>query len=130
MCRLRRLVVTAKRKPLTAAAKGYGYRWQKARADHLRRSPLCVFCQQAGRLVPASVVDHKTPHRLSDARASGDTASIKAAQKLFWDRGNWQSLCDNCHSSTKQRLEKSGRVVGCDTSGLPADPRHHWNRQA
>ncbi|PZW65249.1 HNH endonuclease [Pseudomonas sp. URMO17WK12:I1] len=115
-------------RPTSSTAKGYGYRWQQARAGWLRSNPLCVFCQQGGRLTPATVVDHKTPHRLADARASGDAVAIKAAQQLFWDRANWQSLCDNCHSSTKQRLEKSGRVAGCDTAGLPADPRHHWNR--
>lgn len=115
---------------LTAAAKGYGYRWQQARADHLRRSPLCVFCQAKGLMVAATVVDHKTAHRLGEAKLSGDPERIAAAWRLFWDRSNWQSLCKPCHDSTKQRMEKSGRVAGCDASGLPADPRHHWNRQA
>lgn len=120
----------SKAKASSSTAKGYDYRWQQARADWLRNNPLCVFCLAGGRAVPASVVDHKTPHRLSEARASGNADAIKAAQKLFWSRRNWQSLCDTCHSSTKQRMEKSGRVVGCDASGLPADPRHHWNRPA
>jgi hypothetical protein len=65
---------------------------------------------------PAKVVDHIVPHR-------GDMS-------LFWDRANWQSLCANCHSSYKQRLEKSGREAGCDVSGRPLDPRHHWNRRS
>lgn len=117
-----------KGKPLSSAAKGYGYRWQKARADHLRRSPQCVFCQKAGRPVRASVVDHIKPPRLGEAKLSGEAERIAAAWRLFWDRSNWQSLCENCHSSTKQRLEKSGRLIGCDASGMPADPRHHWNR--
>lgn len=120
--------MTVKRKPLTAARKGYDYRWQKARADHLRTHPLCVFCQQYGRLVPASVVDHITPPRLGEAKLSGDSERIAAAWKLFWDRANWQSLCKPCHDSVKQRLEKSGRVVGCSDDGRPLDPRHHWNR--
>ena len=38
---------------------------------------------EQGRLVKATVVDHIIPHR-------GDA-------KLFWDEGNWQSLCKNCH---------------------------------
>lgn len=92
----------------------YGYRWQQAREGWLRNSPLCVRCQQEGINKPANVVDHIQPHR-------GDMT-------LFWDRANWQSLCTNCHSSYKQRLEKSGREVGCDVSGRPLDPRHHWNR--
>lgn len=118
----------SKAKPLTSAARGYGSRWQQARADHLRRNPLCVFCRDKGRAVAATVVDHITAPRLSEAKAGGDSEQIAAAWRLFWDRGNWQSLCKPCHDSTKQRLEKSGRVVGCDASGQPADPRHHWNR--
>lgn len=94
----------------------YGYRWQQAREGWLRKNPLCVRCQQAGINKPANVVDHIQPHR-------GDMT-------LFWDRTNWQSLCTNCHSSYKQRLEKSGREAGCDVSGRPLDPRHHWNRPA
>ncbi|WP_457978086.1 HNH endonuclease [Ectopseudomonas composti] len=118
----------SKVKRLTSTAKGYGYRWQQARADHLRRNPLCVFCRDKGRAVAASVVDHIKAPRLGDAKLSGDAARIAEAWRLFWDRTNWQSLCGTCHNSTKQRLEKSGRVAGCDVSGLPADPRHHWNR--
>ena len=45
--------------------------------------PLCAACEAEGRLVPAMVVDHVTPHR-------GDL-------RLFWDSGNWQALCKPCH---------------------------------
>ncbi|PXC05975.1 HNH endonuclease, partial [Pseudomonas aeruginosa] len=55
-----RLPPTAK--PAGSAAKGYGYRWQQARADYLRRHPLCVFCQREGKAVGAVVVDHRIPH--------------------------------------------------------------------
>ena len=55
----------------SAARRGYGPRWRRARAAYLARHPLCVPCQAAGRLVPATVVDHVVPHR-------GD-------QRLFWD---------------------------------------------
>ncbi|WP_343040029.1 HNH endonuclease signature motif containing protein [Methylocystis heyeri] len=41
---------------------------------------------------PATVVDHITPHK-------GDI-------KLFWDRKNWQPLCEPCHNSRKQREER------------------------
>ena len=129
MCRRLGLCRMSKAKPLTAAAKGYGYRWQKARADHLRHFPLCVFCRQAGRLVAASIVDHIKAPRLGDAKLSGDPARIADAWRLFWDRSNWQSLCKRCHDSTKQRMEKGGRL-GCAESGLPLDPNHHWNRPA
>lgn len=116
-------------KRLSSAAKGYGHRWKLARADHLRRNPLCVFCLKAGRAVPATIVDHIEAHRLGDAKLSGEPERITRAWKLFWDRANWQSLCKTCHDSTKQRMEKSGRL-GCSDSGLPLDPSHHWNRAA
>ncbi|MDU9415206.1 hypothetical protein [Pseudomonas sp. zfem005] len=78
----------------------------------------------------ATVVDHKVAPRLGAAKQSGDPDQIAQSWKLFWDRANWQPLCKPCHDSTKQRLEKSGRVLGCDTAGRPTDPRHHWNRNA
>lgn len=96
----------------SSTKRGYGSRWQKARATWLRNHPLCADHLTRGQLVPAEVVDHITPHR-------GD-------MKLFWDRANWQSLCKRCHDSFKQRLEKSGIAVGCDLSGMPTDPNHHW----
>lgn len=79
-----------------------------------------------GQAVAANVVDHKIPHRLNDALKSGDPGRIEGARKLFWDRDNWQALCEGCHNSHKQREEKSGAVVGCDLNGLPIDSGHHW----
>lgn len=75
----------------TAVQRGYGYKWQQARAQFLRQHPLCVMCEAAGRVEAATVVDHITPHR-------GD-------QSLFWRRSNWQSLCATHHSRDKQREE-------------------------
>lgn len=98
----------------TTAQRGYGYKWQKARETFLRHNPLCTYCQDRGRVTGATVVDHKIPHR-------GD-------QRLFWDQGNWQSLCAECHSSVKQAEEKSGVVSGCDITGSPIDPNHHWQQ--
>jgi len=97
----------------TAAQRGYGSKWQKARAGYLAKHPLCAMCQQRGVIEPATVVDHIKPHRND--------------MKLFWDSTNWQALCSNCHSSHKQRLEKSGNIVGCTATGQPLDPRHHWH---
>lgn len=106
----------------------YGSRWAKARVTFLRDNPLCVMCQQQGRIEAATVVDHIEPHRLKEALMSGNTVQIGKAQKLFWDRKNWQSLCTSHHSSTKQRQEKSGHVAGCTADGMPIDPNSHWNR--
>ena len=78
-----------KHKPLhpqevrSAAKRGYGAKWQKARKQYLSAHPLCVLCQKEGRFRKATVVDHIIPHR-------GD-------QKLFLDRSNWQALCKPCH---------------------------------
>jgi 5-methylcytosine-specific restriction protein A len=75
-----------------STARGYDYRWQKARERYLQAHPLCVMCQEQGRVAAATVVDHKTPHQ-------GD-------QRLFWDETNWQGLCTPCHSGEKQRQER------------------------
>ena len=76
-------------------------------ADH----PLCVYCEQRGRLTPANVVDHVRPHR-------GDMA-------LFWDVSNWQPLCKKCHDAAKAREER-GNASGCDAEGNPIAAGHHW----
>lgn len=113
----------------SSSQRGYGYRWQLARDDHLRRNPLCSECSLPDRPVAATVVDHKIPPRLGEAKQSGVAELISAAWRLFWDSDNWQSLCKHCHDSVKQRLEKSGHRPGCDASGRPLDPAHHWNRR-
>ncbi|WP_395589405.1 HNH endonuclease [Pseudomonas sp. TR47] len=90
-------------------------RWYRLRWHQLQAEPLCRRCSSQGRTVEAKIADHVIAHR-------GDEA-------LFFDGGNLQSLCKQCHDSAKQRQEKTGVVVGCDVNGLPIDPNHHWNRQ-
>ena len=90
----------------SAAARGYGKAWQRARAAHLAANPLCKRCLRDGLIVQATVVDHVVPHL-------GD-------QILFWNERNWQSLCSHCHSSDKQMLERSG--VERATTGLDGWP--------
>lgn len=103
------------REDKTSAQRGYGYRWQKARAAWLKKHPLCVFHLEQDQVVEATVVDHKVPHR-------GD-------QKLFWSKSNWQSLCKTCHDSIKAKQERGGVFAGCAVDGVPLDGNHHWNRQ-
>lgn len=98
-----RLAPMTWRAGLTTGERGYDYRWQQARAAYLQAHPLCVMC--APRLVPATVVDHREPHR-------GD-------QRLFWDRTNWQSLCKTCHDRHKQAQEARGWA---DPDGGTVDP--------
>jgi 5-methylcytosine-specific restriction enzyme A len=69
-----------------AGSRGYGWQWQQARERFLARNPLCVECQARNELTPATVVDHRIPHR-------GDEA-------IFWDVSNWQALCKRCHDRT------------------------------
>ena len=78
----------------SSAQRGYGYRWQQARAVFLRENPLCCMCLADDVLTEATVVDHITPHRGDDS--------------LFWDRANWQPLCKRHHDSDKQSSEKTG----------------------
>ena len=53
-------------------------KWRQASAYWLKVHPVCEVC---GR--PAQVVDHIIPH--------------KGNVRMFWDKGNWQSLCKHCH---------------------------------
>lgn len=91
----------------------YGPEWRKARIAFLQEHPFCALCGKPLRGSDA-VVDHIVPHR-------GDTY-------LFWDQGNWQSLCKHCHDSHKQRVEHGGFTGGCDVNGMPTDKQHPWNR--
>lgn len=102
----------------SACKRGYDGRWRKARAAWLHDHPLCVECEAegqlpmllfqiivavtlgivivnspgAGRLTPATVVDHVVPHR-------GD-------KDLFWDsEENWQGLCTAHHNAKTARGE-------------------------
>lgn len=91
----------------SAASRGYGSRWQKARATYLTNHPLCVCHLANGRVEPATVVDHVVPHQ-------GD-------QKLFWDTGNWQPLCQPCHDSLKAQVEDRWLKGEADAGELRLD---------
>ena len=70
---------------VSAAKKGYGSRWRRERKQWLFKNPFCVMCikEKRGKVL-ANEVDHIKPH--------------KGNQELFWNKGNWQSLCKKCHS--------------------------------
>lgn len=112
----------------SAASRGYNSKWRAARDQFLRDNPLCALDLKQGIHRAATVVDHIVAPKLREARESGDPVASAQAFQRFWDRDNWQSLCKHCHDSVKQRLEKSGVIAGCDASGRPSDPSHHWNR--
>ena len=83
--------------------RGYGRKWQKARADYLIEHPLCAECACNDIVNAATEVDHKIPHKLKEALDSGDPSAIANAQSLFWDRKNWQGLCKPHHSRKTAR---------------------------
>jgi 5-methylcytosine-specific restriction protein A len=79
--RARKVGVDARRG--TAKQRGYDSRWAKASAGYLRSHPLCVVCEQVGRVTPSRVTDHIVPH--------------KGSTLLFWNASNWRALCKRCH---------------------------------
>jgi 5-methylcytosine-specific restriction protein A len=90
--------------------------WLVARAAQLAKQPLCERCLQRKRIVAATVVNHRKPHK-------GDWA-------LFIDPANHESSCKPCHDGEIQQEERTGYVAGCDEHGRPLDPNHPWNRKA
>ena len=81
----------------TAAQRGYGYRWQKARKAFLSCNQLCKVCESNNNVTVATVVDHIIPHK-------GD-------MNLFWKQSNWQPLCKPCHDR-KTATEDSNFATG------------------
>lgn len=65
-------------------------RWKAKRERQLSEHPLCKMCLAEGRATPATIADHRTPHR-------GD-------YDKFWN-GDLDSLCKPHHDSDKQRIE-------------------------
>ena len=62
--------------------KRYGRTWREIRTVFLSSNPLCVWCEQDGRLTPSTVAHHKV--KLSDGGTND------------WD--NMTALCKKCHS--------------------------------
>ena len=75
----------------SARERGYTNKWDKARLHYLAAHPLCICCGAQGMIHPATVVDHIEPHK-------GDMVK-------FWNRANWQGLCEWCDKSIKRPVE-------------------------
>jgi 5-methylcytosine-specific restriction endonuclease McrA len=84
-------------------------RWARIRRYQLLKHPLCKFCLERGVVTPAETCDHIEPHR-------GDV-------NKFW-LGPFQSLCKQCHDSTKRFVELHGFRPNIGPDGWPLDPRH------
>jgi hypothetical protein len=85
------------------------YRWQRRRIAQLRAFPWCTTCETRGTPTAATVVDHVEPHH-------GD-------HRAFWF-GKLQSLCKQCHDSTKRIEELRGYSTEIGLDGWPVDPSH------
>ncbi len=70
----------------SSAERGYGARWQRYRADYLKRHPRCVECG-----APSNVVDHVEPHK-------GDMVK-------FWVTTNHQAVCTSCHNKKTAKFD-------------------------
>jgi 5-methylcytosine-specific restriction endonuclease McrA len=84
------------------------WKWRLRRKAHLQQHPLCQRCLDVhNRVTQATIAHHITPH-------NGDL-------NAFY-RGALMSLCQQCHDSDAQSLEKGGvprSTIGLD--GWPID---------
>lgn len=91
----------------------YTKTWKKRRKDQLDRIPWCEPCKRLGKSRPATVANHKTPHR--------------GNRELFF-KGPIESVCKQCHDQAIQREEREGFSREIDTDGWPTDEAHPFNR--
>ena len=61
--------------------------WEAARKAQFARQPLCERCEARGRVVAATVVNHRKPHK-------GDV-------ELFFDPANNESTCKPCPTGAR-----------------------------
>lgn len=87
--------------------------WRMRRAQQLARVPWCEPCKAQGMSRPATVANHKVPHR-------GD--------RFAFFHGELESACKPCHDSAIQRAEHEGFRRAIDDDGWPVDPDHPFNR--
>jgi 5-methylcytosine-specific restriction protein A len=78
----------------TATQRGYNSRWARYSREYRARNPLCVKCQEQGKVTPAQHVDHITPTKGKD-------------DPLHWEPSNHQSVCISCHNA-KTRKDEMG----------------------
>jgi hypothetical protein len=88
--------------------------WRALKKAQLLAEPWCRRVIHGQVLVPATVANHKQPHR--------------GCRKLFFDPLNLESVCKPCHDGPIQSEERRGFSKAVDASGWPTDPRHRANR--
>lgn len=96
----------------TTTERGYGHAWRQIRElVKSRARGLCEQCRKVGKYNIGTDCDH------IKAKALGGTDALD----------NLQWLCRQCHEAKTARETTGGSIpMGCDKSGMPVDPGHHW----
>ncbi|MFA5387026.1 MAG: AAA family ATPase [Candidatus Paceibacterota bacterium] len=87
--------------------------WKQLRVAILRDNPLCAACMRRGNYTTATVVHHIVAHK-------GDW-------NLFSDAKNLESICNLCHNSDMQSIERIGYDKRTEVDGWPLDSEHPFN---
>lgn len=88
--------------------------WKRLRLRVLERDLFtCKLCGKIELNTSRLIGDHKVPHH-------GNRSD-------FFNANNVWCLCKACHDGRKQKLDKSGVLIGSDADGRPVDPAHPWN---
>jgi len=66
--------------------------WRKLSKHYKLKHPLCVSCENQGRVTPSQVTDHITPIDKGGAK---------------WDSSNFQALCHKCHNKKTASSRKA-----------------------
>jgi len=96
----------------------YTARWRALRKAKLQAQPWCEICARRGRVVAATVVDHKR--------------SIASGGDPFPPLDGLASMCARCHNAKTAARDNphafgGGSPIafkGCDANGLPIDDNH------
>jgi 5-methylcytosine-specific restriction enzyme A len=90
----------------------YNLQSWRTRAKHqLMTHPLCVLCEEQGRVTPATIADHQPPHK-------GDYNAFVL--------GPLRSLCQQCHQGV-WAINKRGYRTDIGADGYPTDEQHPFN---
>ncbi|KWD49681.1 hypothetical protein WL67_20800 [Burkholderia ubonensis] len=97
----------------SSTARGYGYAWQRLRAEHLAKHPHCVYCLREIGMAgwsPVDVVLACAARGIAEPLGTiGDHITAhRGNRQLQLDPDNIQTLCKPHHDSAKQREERSG----------------------
>ena len=69
----------------------------------LQAQPLCELCLRAGKIEPATLVDH--------------IVALEDGGELLPAIDGLMSMCISCHN-----MKHAGGIRGCDVDGMPLDP--------